>query len=257
MNNWNAAQYLQFEAQRTQPSIDLAGRIPFENPQNILDVGCGPGNSTAVLKRRFPTAQVLGIDSSEDMVRTAKETYSNLEFQCCDATTDLLSLGKNSFDIVFSNACLQWLPDHKTRIPEMLELLKPGGYLAIQTPMNDREPIRTIINELADTDPWAKKLSLPKLFHNLTPEAYFDLLAETAAGFTLWETTYYHTLSSHADILRWYRSTGLRPYLAALSPEDAQLFEAAVLHRVQSAYPLQRDGRVIFRFPRFFILAQT
>lgn len=255
MANWNASQYLKFEKERTQPSIDLAGRIPLRNPKRILDIGCGPGNSTAVLRQHYPNAQISGIDSSQDMVTAATQTYPDLDFQLCDAVTGLSSLSSD-YDIVFSNACIQWLPEHQKRLPEMLSRLRPGGFLAIQTPMNDKEPIHTIIEGLAKAQPWREKLSFQRIFYNLTPAEYFDLLTGAAGDFTLWETTYYHTLSSHRDIMQWYRGTGLRPYLQALAPQDAACFEAEVFARVKDAYPLQADGRVIFRFPRFFMLAE-
>lgn len=110
MSQWNSEQYLKFENQRTQPAIDLAKRITIEQPNNILDIGCGPGNSTAVLKTVFPQADILGVDNSENMIKKAKEAYSNINFQICDITTESDKL--DSYDIIFSNACLQWVPNH-------------------------------------------------------------------------------------------------------------------------------------------------
>jgi trans-aconitate 2-methyltransferase len=254
MADWNSTQYLKFENERTQPAIDLARRIPCEAPGKILDIGCGPGNSSQVLARRFPDASIMGVDSPAAMIETAKANYPTLDFRICDAGKDLSLLG-NNFDVIFSNACIQWIPDHARLLKNMLRLLRPGGVLAVQTPMNYKEPIHTIIQEVSTSDVWRKKFDSPRIFHNLTPERYFDLLSEIASDFCLWETTYYHVLKSHKDIMEWYRGTGLRPYLNALSDEDAREFEQAVFERVVKQYPKQQNDEIIFRFPRFFFTA--
>lgn len=255
MTDWNAAQYLKFSGERTRPSIDLARRISLQSPQRILDIGCGPGNSTKVLADQFPAAYILGIDNSQNMIDTAKAAYPQLDFQQCDAHTSLACLD-GPFDIVFSNACIQWIPDHPRLLREMMALLQPGGVLAVQVPMNSQEPIHQILSRLAASARWAPKLGTPRIFYTLTQSQYFDLLSEIAADFTLWQTTYFHRLDSHKDILEWYRSTGLRPYLQALSPADGTAFEQEIYSALTEAYPTQKNGEIIFRFPRFFFIAE-
>ena len=253
--DWDSGQYLKFEQERTQPAIDLAGRIACNTPQDVLDLGCGPGNSSRVVAGRVPGARIRGIDSSPEMVAAARANHPDLEFALCDAGRELGRLGHNCFDVVFSNACIQWIPDHPELLRNMLGLLRPGGVLAVQTPMNYEEPIHRIIAELVAGTTWKGAFTNPRIFHNLLPGQYFDLLSELAADFTLWQTTYYHVLGSHADIMEWYRGTGLRPYLRALSDADQTAFARDVYDRVVQAYPKQRDGRIIFRFPRFFFTA--
>lgn len=255
MAQWDSGQYLKFERERTQPAVDLAARLDGSPVAHVLDVGCGPGNSTRVLRERFPEARILGVDSSPEMIAAARTTLPEGEFFLCDAGKALPTLGLGRFDVVFSNACIQWIPDHRRLVRDMLSLLRPGGMLAVQTPMQQTEPIHHIIDELVASARWRDCFAAPRLFHNLSPGDYFDLLAETAADFTLWQTTYHHVLASHADIVEWYRATGLRPYLAALSEAERVAFEADVLARVEQAYPRQKDGRIIFRFPRFFFTA--
>ncbi len=255
MTQWDSAQYLRFERERTQPAIDLARRIECAAPREVLDVGCGPGNSSRVLAKRFPGARIHGIDSSPEMIAAARTAHPDLDFSLCDAGRDLGSLGPGRFDVVFSNACIQWIPDHELLLRDLLGLLRPGGVLAVQTPMNDDEPIHRIIEGLVAGETWKGAFAQPRIFYNLRPEAYFDLLAALAADFTLWRTTYFHVLASHAAIMEWYRGTGLRPYLGVLSPAEAAAFEADVLAQVVRQYPKQRDGRIIFRFPRFFFTA--
>lgn len=255
MSDWNAQQYLKFSAQRTQPSIDLAARIPLEHPQKIVDIGCGPANSTLVLQKRFPQAEILGVDSSPEMIAAAKQACPTLRFHQCDASSELPQLGSD-FDVVFSNACIQWIPDHPKLLRQMMGLLKPEGILAVQIPINHKEPIHQIIQKLVAGDKWKAHFPQPRIFYQLTMPEYYDLLGEITEHFELWETIYMHAMPSHEAIMEWYRGTGLRPYLAALSPELQREFEQDVLDGVKQAYPVQKDGSVIFPFPRLFFLGE-
>lgn len=229
---WDSAAYLRFKAERTQPSIDLVKRIDLEQPRKLLDVGCGPGNSTQVLADAFPNAlRIIGIDSSPEMIEAAKDDHPDMEFRICDAL-NLPSLGE-----------------------DMLALLRPGGMLAVQVPMNYQEPIHRIIGELAASDEWRAELASARIFHTLSQEAYFDILAAEAGQFQMWQITYLHRMPSHEAIMDWYKGTGLRPYLSLLSGERAAAFEQAVLEEVAARYPKQGNGEIIFRFPRFFFTA--
>lgn len=254
MADWNSAQYLKFENERTQPSVDLADRITLSNPQRILDIGCGPGNSTQVLASRFPGAYILGIDSSENMIETAKKEHRELDFKVYDAGTALASLG-NDFDVVFSNACIQWIPNHRALLPNMMALLRVGGMLAVQIPMNYEEPIHKIIQEVTSSQKWRPFFPNPRIFYNLTQEEYFDLLSDISSEFSMWQTTYFHIMKSHYAILEWYRSTGLKPYLDVLPEEKKEPFEQEIMERIIGSYPVQKNGDIIFRFPRFFFTA--
>lgn len=254
MPEWNAEQYLKFVKERTQPAMDLANKIPLERPQAGLDIGCGPGNSTRVLANRFPNARVLGVDNSPHMIDKAKREHADLDFRLFDASQDFDTLGQG-FDVVFSNACIQWIPDHPTLLRRMMGVLREGGVLAVQVPMNFKEPIHQIIEGLVASQKWKDKFSTPRIFYTLTPEAYFDLLAEMSADFSLWETIYCHRMPSHESIVEWYKGTGLRPYLSALSARDAAEFEKEVYNEVVKAYPKQANGEILFRFPRFFFTA--
>ena len=254
---WNSDQYLKFKKERTQPSIDLANRIKLNDPQKIIDIGCGPGNSTKVLFDRFPCAEsITGADFSENMIAKAREEYggSGIDFMLFDATRDFSKLS-DDYDVVFSNACIQWVPDHPKLISDMMGVLKKGGVLAVQTPMNYREPIHRIIAETVESEKWARKFSYRRIFYNLTPEEYHDLLSEISSDFTLWETVYCHRMPSHESIMEWYKGTGLKPYLSQLEGEDATEFEKEIFEKVKEAYPVQKNGEIIFRFPRFFFTA--
>ena len=256
MSEWNARQYLKFQKERTQPAFDLAARLELEAPAKALDIGCGPGNSTAVLKARFPKAQVIGADSSKNMVETARKDHPELEFLEWDVTTELEAL-PHDFDVEFSNACLQWVPDHPSLLPRLMSFLKPGGLLAVQIPMNYQEPIHQIIERTVARSPWTEKIPYMRLFYTLSQEGYFDILSGISSDFTLWQTTYLHRMPSHQSIMDWYSSTGLRPYLdAAVDPTARDEFYQEIFRQVREAYPIRKNGEIIFRFPRFFFIAQ-
>lgn len=254
MSGWNAEQYAKFIKERTLPSIDLANKINLENPREIIDIGCGPGNSTRVLKDRFPDAHIVGADYSQNMIDKAKSQNDGIDFMLFDANNDFPLLNKK-FDVVFSNACIQWIPNHRELIKNMMGVLNDGGVLAVQTPMNYKEPIHRIISELSTGGKWKNKFDSPRIFYNLTQSEYFDLLSEISSDFSVWETVYCHRMPSHESIMDWYKGTGLRPYLEVLSEEDAIEFENDVYEEVVRAYPIQANGEIIFRFPRFFFTA--
>ena len=220
MSDWNPALYLRFKKERTQPAEDLAARLEL-TPAKALDVGCGPGNSTQVVANRFPGAKVLGVDFSSNMVGAAQRAHPELEFLQCDVSTQLDTL-PHDFDLVFSNACIQWVPEHPRLLPGLLSLLNPGGVLAVQVPMNFQEPIHQIIARTVEREEWRERIPYHRNFYTLKPEEYFDLLANSTRDFTMWETTYMHRMPSHQSIMEWYSSTGLRPYLDAAVDEESR-----------------------------------
>ena len=255
MADWNSELYLKFKAERTQPAHDLAARIPLRDARSILDIGCGPGNSTAAVAARYPGARVLGVDSSENMVAAARAAHPEFEFRVCEAPQGLDALG-GGFDIVFSNACLQWIPEHRTLLPALMRQLRPGGVLAVQIPVQQSQPMHRIIAETARREKWRTAFPAPpRAFHNLQQNEYFDVLGELTQEFTMWEITYYHRMPSHAAMLEWYRATGMRPYLDKLNKAQQEEFERDVSAQLVQAYPAQCSGEIIFRFPRLFFTA--
>jgi trans-aconitate 2-methyltransferase len=249
---WNSAQYLKFKNERTQPAIDLVNRIRINHhPQKIIDIGCGPGNSTKVLSQRFPNTYILGVDSSPDMIETAKRDYPCFDFKICDISKDS-SMLDTDFDIVFSNACIQWIPNHEQLLYNLVGLLKPSGILAVQIPMNYQQPIHKIIHEVLKNIEYRSEFPNPEVFYNLTQSQYFDLLSDISLNFSIWETVYFHNLKSHKDIIEWYRGSGLRPYLNVLSNKKKAAFEQDILQRIIQEYPPRKNGNIIFKFPRLF-----
>lgn len=255
MEHWSADQYSKFLKERTFPSLDLAAKINHPNPKKILDIGCGPGNSTKVLKDAFPNAEVFGADLSEDMLKTAKKNFPDLNFFKFDATSDFSTLSAD-YDIVFSNACIQWLPDHYKLIANMFGILAPGGILAVQIPMNQNEPIHVALETLGRSEKWFPKIGINHVFNIQSQRTYFDILAGLTDDFTVWETTYCHRVPSHDSILEWYKGTGLRPYLEKLSEKDGETFCNELLGRIKLEYLPQQNGEILLKFPRFFFTAK-
>ncbi len=255
MSDWKPELYLKFEKQRTQPAVDLAARIGLIAPKRIIDIGCGPGNSTAVLKSCWPDADITGLDSSPAMIAQAKETESAVTWVCADASGSLGALGR--FDIVFSNAAIQWMPDHEALLPKLFSLLESGGTFAVQVPHTAHMPIHTALQALVKDGVWHKQLEAVTTHSTYPAPYYYDILSTLTADIDLWETHYHHVMESHNALVQWYSSTGLRPYLNALKNEDERAafladFEAAL----RDAYPAQSDDNVLFPFVRIFFIAQ-
>ena len=254
MPQWDPKQYLLFAQERTQPAVGLVQRIPLADPQTIIDIGCGPGNSTQILAQRYPQAHLVGLDSSDEMIAQARADYPDGEWRVQDAAT---FAEREAYGLVFSNAVFQWIPRHEELIPRLMAAVKPGGVFAFQVPANQDSPLHRSLTRIAAQPEWARHLPpVTRVFVYTEPAAHYDLLAPLSTKVELWETTYYHLLASHQALIDWYRGTGLRPFLEKL-PDDASRsrFEQAVLDDCRDQYPLQADGQLLFPFRRLFCVA--
>lgn len=254
MPTWNPALYLTFDRERTQPAIDLAARVEIAEPRSVLDLGCGPGNSTAVLKARWPTAALAGLDSDPDMLAAAAKSDPGVRWIHADAASWRPDA---AYDVVFSNAMLQWLPDHDEATRRFFGAVAQGGALAVQVPTHARSALHTNILELAKEPQWRGHLGgVHGAIHGRDPAFYYDVLAPLAKRIDLWETEYNHVLAGPEAIVTWIRGTGLRPFLHALPDEESRRrFEGELLDRVSVAYPRRPDGKVLFPFRRLFFVA--
>ncbi len=253
--DWNAAQYLKFEDERTRPSRDLLAQVPLASVDFAVDLGCGPGNSTELVAERFPDAETIGIDTSPDMLATARKRLPRLRFELGDATSFTL---ERPADLIFANAVLQWVPDHETLFPRLMSLLAPGGVLAVQVPDNLDQPSHAFMRDTALDGPWAGKLTEATGTRPTLPsvEAYYDLLKPHAARVDIWHTIYQHPLAGVPAIVEWLKSTGLRPFLDPLDAQERADFIAAYQARLATRYKPRTDGKVLLAFPRLFIVAR-
>lgn len=254
--DWDAAQYLKFEQQRTRPARDLLAQVPLSSPRRITDLGCGPGNSTAVLQSQFPDAHVTGVDSSSDMIKTAKEALPHIDF----ALGDLSSYAPDQpDDLLFSNAVFQWIP-YEERIPIMkrlLESLQPGGVFAFQVPDNHLEPTHKAMRDVAQEGPWAETLGplKPGLGPFQTPQQLYDELKPLCSSVDIWHTYYQHVLPGQSEIVEWVKGTGLRPFIDPLAADQKEGFLKVYLETIKKLYPSSADGTVMLRYPRLFLVA--
>jgi trans-aconitate 2-methyltransferase len=251
---WSPAQYLKFEDERTRPARDLLAAVPTRDPKSVVDLGCGPGNSTEVLVERYPGAAVAGIDSSDAMIAEARRRLPAAKFAVADIAT---WRPEEPCELIFANAVLQWLPDHATLLPALARSLAPGGSLAVQMPDNLDEPSHRAMREAAGAGPWAERLASAGADRSKVASAtdYYRLLKPLSARVDIWRTTYYHPLAGAEAIVEWLKGTGLRPYLRRLLPEEQLDFLARYTELIRQTYPADAEGTVLLAFPRLFIVA--
>ncbi len=254
MPAWNPSLYLQFANERTQPAIDLVSRVNVEHPRRVVDLGCGPGNSTEIVRQRWPGAQVAGLDNSPEMLRVAGEKYPEQQWILADAAS---WQAEAPCDVVFSNAALQWVPDHARLIPHLFGQVAKGGALAFQIPARLYSPTHQLILEVACDPEWrAQTAAAREVFTMEHPTFYYDVLEGAAARVDMWETEYYHVMEDAHAIMAWITGAALRPFVDALADDEArERFLARVTERVTQAYPPRRNGRVLFPFRRLFVVA--
>ncbi|MBW4024323.1 MAG: trans-aconitate 2-methyltransferase [Proteobacteria bacterium] len=253
--SWSAAQYTKFEAERNRPIADLLAQLPRDAVATAADLGCGPGNSTELLQRRFPDASITGIDSAPDMIAAATKRLPGAAF----ALGDIAAWAPpERFDLILANASLQWVPDHAALFPRLLGKLAEGGVLAVQMPDNLDEPAHRLMREVAADGPWASKLAAAGQAREARRAAawYYGLLAGAGARADVWVTIYHHVLAGGARaVVEWFKGTGLRPFLDPLDEDERAAFLARYEAAVAGAYPAMADGCVLLPFPRLFIVA--
>lgn len=249
---WDPQLYLRFQHERNQPIRDLLARLRELSVSRALDVGCGPGNSTGFVARRWPEAEVVGVDYSAEMLARARESLPRVRWLQRDAGADMSDLGH--FDLVFSNAALQWIPRHDVVIPHLFSLVDSGGALAVQVPNNGDSPMHRAIAATVAAPRWRD--CFPGGFREIydSPEHYYRILCGLGGSLDMWETMYYHVMGSVDDIVSWFRGSQLRQYLNVLAPEQQAGFLTDIRELVGRDYAVQPDGKVLFPFRRLLFV---
>jgi trans-aconitate 2-methyltransferase len=248
--SWSARQYLAFEDERTRPARDLLAAVPPIQARRVVDIGCGPGNSTELLAARFPDAIVTGLDSSPDMIEAARARLPQVRFE-------LISIESwdepGPFDVILANAVLQWVTRHDALFPSLVMKLTPGGSLAVQMPDNLDEPAHRLMRELAVDGPWAGKLAAAATRRTRMASAdwYYGLLRECCGRVDVWRTIYHHPLA----VVEWFKGSGLRPFLEPLDEQERAAYLERYTTAIGDAYPALANGAVLLPFPRLFIVA--
>jgi trans-aconitate 2-methyltransferase len=252
-SDWDTALYLKFEDERTQPARDLLARVRG-TARRIVDLGCGPGTSTQLLAARYPDADILGIDNSEQMLAAARVRLPTIIFQKQDISAWRPSIRP---DLIFANAALQWLPNHHELIPRLMSFLAEGGRLAIQMPDNRQEPSHALMRMVAADGPWADRLVPVAKTRGLIGiySDYYHWLKPLSARVEIWQTTYVHPLPGVGAVVDWFRGSGLRPFLNPLDECEREQFIQRYMQGLADAYPTESDGRLLFLYPRLFAIA--
>jgi len=253
--SWSAKQYTKFEDERSRPVRDLLAHIATASVTAAADLGCGPGNSTELLYEKYPDAAVVGMDSSADMIAAARKRLPALRFETDDIAT---WHNPGPFDVILSNAALQWVPNHAALFPALIAKLAPGGSLAVQMPDNLEEPAHRLMREIAADGPWAGKLAASAAARTarLGVEWYYRALREAGAAVDIWRTTYHHPLAGGpAAVVEWFKGSGLRPFLDPLAENERAAFLERYQAAIAIAYPAFPDGTVLLPFPRLFFVA--
>jgi trans-aconitate 2-methyltransferase len=252
-SDWDTALYLKFEDERTQPARDLLARVRTI-ARRIVDLGCGPGTSTQLLAARYPDAQIVGVDNSEQMLAAARARLPGTAFEKNDIGAWRPSLRP---DLIFANAALQWLPNHHELVPRLMSFLSDDGCLAIQMPDNRQEPSHALMRMVAADGPWADRLVPVAKTRGLIGiySDYYRWLKPLSAQVEIWQTTYVHPLQGVGAVVDWFRGSGLRPFLNLLDECEREQFIERYMQGLADAYPAEPDGRLLFLYPRLFVIA--
>ncbi|CAM4372885.1 Trans-aconitate 2-methyltransferase [Mycobacterium basiliense] len=252
---WDPDVYLAFADDRSRPFYDLMSRVGADRPRRVVDLGCGPGNLTRHLSRRWPSATIEAWDSSPQMVAAARE-------RGIDATTgDLRNwTPQPDTDVVISNAALHWVPEHSDLLVRWVDELPAGSWLAIQVPGNFETPSHAVVRALARREPYAKLMrDIPfrvgAVVHS--PAHYANLLMDAGCKVDAWETTYLHQLSGEHPVLEWITGTALVPVRERLDDEHWDRFRQELIPLLEDAYPPRSDGTTVFPFRRLFVVAEV
>lgn len=252
--SWDPEQYLRYAGHRIRPAIELLQRVDTDPVAAVVDLGCGTGNTTELLADRWPAAEVTGVDNSPEMLATARGDHPGWQW----VEADIARWEPDQpLDVVYSNAALHWVDDHRRLLPRLVRLLRPGGVLAVQMPYNFDRPTHTLVAETVADGPWRDALTpLVGDWPVLTPEEYHRVLGAASTEVDVWSTTYLQSLTGTNPVAEWTKGSVLRPLIGALGEEEAAAFVAAYGRRIEAAYPPEPDGTTLLPFTRVFLVAR-
>ena len=252
MSEWDPDLYLRHADERGRPFLDLLARVDV-TPASIVDLGCGPGQLTPVLHTRWPTAWIVGVDSSPEMIEAARAAADgHVQYVEADVTT---WEPDGQADLIVSNALFQWVPDQLDVIRRLAGHVAPGGAFAIQVPNNMDAPSHSLLHEISSRPPYADHTTGLHEPHGTDPQAYLELFSDLGWDVDVWQTTYLHVLQGDDPVFSWISGTGARPVLQALPDDLRPQFEDAYKAALHEAYPTEAWG-TLFPFTRVFAVAE-
>lgn len=247
---WDPKRYEQFAKERYAPFDDLTRLINARPGLRVIDLGCGTGELTARLAEMLPESDVLGVDSSPEMLARAQEFAGpGLRFE-----PGSVEEAAGEWDLVFSHAVIQWVDDHESLVPRLFSLVAPGGQLAVQQPSNFGHPTHLLIKEVASEAPFAAALDgWRRAWPKLSIERYAELLyAAGAEDISVFEKVYPHVLDDADALADWMSGTALVPYFERLPDELHEPFMERYRARLRERFP---SRPVFFGFRRTLFVA--
>ena len=243
---WNPEQYHKFQSERSAPFYDLLKLVEIRPRIKAIDLGCGTGELTRVLADALPESNLIGLDSSLqmlDVARTAAYASSNLQFKQGD-----LSELTGIWDLIFSNAAIQWCEDHEKLIPYLFSKQNRGGQLCVQIPSNHNHFSHLLIRETVKEAPFNKILNgFERIVPVLSIEQYTKILFEqNAVNIVVFEKIYPHVLENSDAVVEWISGTALVPYFEKLGEHKSEFLEVLrmkmkkVLPESPLLYPFRR-----------------
>jgi trans-aconitate 2-methyltransferase len=253
-SDWNPSLYMRFEDERMLAARDLLARVPLASAGVVYDLGCGPGNSAELLSRRFPDAEIIGLDTSDSMLDHARARLPRARFVKQDIADWAPA---EPPQLIFANAALHFLPNHHKLFPSLAATLAPGGAFAVQMPSTGRESSHALMRMVAAEGPWSSRLvPIAKTRPMISSfEDYYEWLRPVAPRIDMWMTTYVHAFDGPEAIADWFAGSALQPFLEWLSDDERCEFLARYREGLRDAYPAQSDGRVLLAYPRLFMVA--
>lgn len=256
MPSWDPEVYERYKAYRDRPALDLLLRLPAGlAPREIWDLGCGTGEHAALLARRHPGARVHGLDSSSAMLDEARARDAAIDWRL----GDIAAFDLRPVDLIFTNAALQWLPDHAALFPRLAGLLAPAGVFACQIPIAYESRHHAVLREVAEAGPWAPLTREARVIQPTPSMAdYHRWLSGPCDDIDIWSATYLHALTGPDPVIDWMGGTALRPYLDVLTDQALrQAFLDELKARMTAAFPPGPDGTTLFPFARLFMVARA
>ena len=255
---WNAEQYLRFGGHRLRPVVDLIAAIDVAAPRRVIDLGCGPGNASALLRQRWPDCELTGLDNDPAMLAKARKDYPGEQWLEDDIAAWAENQPAGLFDLVFTNAALQWLPDHPGLFPKVMGAVASGGVFACQMPRNFAAPSHALLRETMKDARWRSKLAAYAEREPVAaPAAYYAWLRPHAVSVDIWETEYLQVLQGDNAVLEWVKGTVLVPVREALNASDYAKFTEIYGQKLRASYPRQPDGATLLPFRRLFVVARA
>ena len=253
-STWDPDQYLKFHGSRIRPALDLLAQTDVDGAEIVYDLGCGPGNVTGFIQKRWPEADVIGVDASETMLAQARDLHPDKTW----IQADLAEWKPDTkADVLYSNAVFQWLQDHEILLPGLVANIRAGGIFAFQLPRNWNAPSHTIIRDLVAASPHRAQLE-PLLLHDPVgpPDYYYSLLQPFVSTIEIWETEYLQILDGENAVAEWTKGSVLKPLLDVLEDDTARAFYDQYAEHIAPQYPRRLDGKTLYPFRRLFVVAR-